>query len=154
LFWIVGLEGDRHWPPLCEAVGHPEWMQDPRFETAKLRQENAEALISALDEIFASKTIEQWRPIFDSTEDFFWSPVQTADEVVNDPQVIAAGGLVGVPDQGSMTTLPATPVDFYGTPCEPRWMAPEHGQHTDEVLRGVGRNDEQIAALREKGAVL
>ena len=32
-FWIVGLEGDRHWPPLARAVGHPEWLDDPRFST-------------------------------------------------------------------------------------------------------------------------
>ena len=34
-FWIVGLEGDRHWPPLCRAVGRPEWLTDPRFDTAR-----------------------------------------------------------------------------------------------------------------------
>ena len=39
-FWIVGLEGDRHWPPLCRAVGRPEWLDDPRFSDARrpLRQ--------------------------------------------------------------------------------------------------------------------
>ena len=33
-FWIVGLEGDRHWPPLARAVGRPEWLDDPRYATA------------------------------------------------------------------------------------------------------------------------
>ena len=33
-FWIVGLEGERHWPPLARVVGHPEWIDDPRFATA------------------------------------------------------------------------------------------------------------------------
>ena len=32
-FWIVGLEAERHWPPLARAVGHPEWLTDPRFAT-------------------------------------------------------------------------------------------------------------------------
>jgi crotonobetainyl-CoA:carnitine CoA-transferase CaiB-like acyl-CoA transferase len=153
-FWIVGLEGDRHWPPLCRAVGHPEWMEDERFATAQARAANAETLISALDEIFATKTIAEWAPIFDATEDFFWSRVQTGDEVVNDPQVIAGGGLVDVPDQGSTIKFPATPVDFHGTPWKVRANAPEHGEHTDEVLREMGRSDEQIAALREEGAVV
>lgn len=153
-FWIVGLEGDRHWPPLCQAVGHPEWTEDPRFDTAKNRQQNAEALITLLDEIFATRTTDEWRPIFDATEDFFWAPVQTGDEVINDPQVLASGGLIDVPDEGSTTRFPATPVDFHGTPWEPRWMAPELGQHTDEVLGELGCNGERIAALREKGAVV
>ena len=153
-FWIVGLEGDRHWPPLCEVVGHPEWQQDPRFETAQARQQNAEELIGALDQIFATKTVAEWTPIFDAAKDFFWAPVQTTDEVVNDPQVLASGGLVDVPDQGSTIKFPATPVDFHGTPWEVRAMAPEHGEHTEEILREIGRSDDQIAALRKKGAVV
>ena len=40
-FWIVGLEGDRHWPPLARCVGHPEWIDDPRFATARDRAVNA-----------------------------------------------------------------------------------------------------------------
>ena len=65
--------------------------------------------------------------------DMWWAPVQSIDEVVADPQVRAAGGLVEVPDGASTTTLPATPVDFSATPWETRHMAPEHGQHTDDV---------------------
>ena len=49
--------------------------------------------------------------------------------------------------------LPATPVDFHGTPGGPRWMAPEPGQHTDEVLKGLGRSADEIAALRAAGAL-
>ncbi len=48
-FWIVGLEGERHWPPLARAVGHPEWLADPRFATPSDRAKNAAALIAALD---------------------------------------------------------------------------------------------------------
>jgi crotonobetainyl-CoA:carnitine CoA-transferase CaiB-like acyl-CoA transferase len=44
-FWLVGLEGDRHWPPLARAVGHPEWTEDPRFATAKDRAKNLEEQI-------------------------------------------------------------------------------------------------------------
>ena len=153
-FWIVGLEGDRHWPPLCRAVGHPEWVEDERFRDARGRAQNAADLIGRLDAIFATKSIDEWRPIFDGTPDFFWSPVQTIDEVLADEQVHACGGLVEVPDGDATTTLPATPCDFHGTPWKPRAMAPEHGEHTDEVLRELGRDDAAIAALREKGAVV
>ena len=43
-FWIVGLEGERHWPPLARAVGHPEWLTDPRFATARDRAVHAAEL--------------------------------------------------------------------------------------------------------------
>lgn len=152
-FWIVGLDGDRHWPPLTRAVGHPEWMGDPRFATAADRAANASELIACLDEIFATRTRDQWGEIFDAEEDLWWAPVQTPDEVVADPQAQACGGLVEVPDGESTTTLPATPVDFEGTPWAPRSMAPEHGQHGDEILRELGRSDAEIEALRKSGAL-
>ena len=53
-FWLVGLEGERHWPPLARVVGHPEWIDDPRFATPAQRAANARALIAHLDAIFAT----------------------------------------------------------------------------------------------------
>jgi len=73
--------------------------------------------------------------------------------VLADPQAHAAGGFVEVPDGEGMTLLPATPVDFEGTPWVPRSMAPEHGEHTDEVLLELGRSGAQIAGLRAKGVL-
>jgi crotonobetainyl-CoA:carnitine CoA-transferase CaiB-like acyl-CoA transferase len=152
-FWIVGLEGDRHWPPLARAVGHPEWIEDPRFASAKARAQNAAVLIALLDEIFATKSREEWGAIFDAEHELWWAPVQSIDEVIADPQVHAAGGLCEVPDGDGTTLLPATPADFDGTPWRPRWMAPARGQHTDEVLRELGRTDGAVAKLRAKGIV-
>jgi crotonobetainyl-CoA:carnitine CoA-transferase CaiB-like acyl-CoA transferase len=152
-FWIVGLEAERHFPPLARAVGHPEWIDDARFENAAARAENARELIAMLDEIFSAKTREEWGEIFDREEDLWWAPVQTTQEVLSDPQVLAAGGLVEVPDGGGTTLLPATPVDFEGTPWEPRAMAPGHGEHSDEILNELGRSADEIAALREQGVV-
>lgn len=152
-FWIVGLEGERHWPPLCRCAGHPEWILDPRFATPLDRATNAATLIAELDAIFATKTRDEWGKIFDAEPDMWWAPVQNTDEVMADPQVHAGGGFVDVPDGPTTTKLPATPVDFGGTPWEPRAMAPAAGEHTDEVLSELGRDAAGIAALREKGVV-
>jgi crotonobetainyl-CoA:carnitine CoA-transferase CaiB-like acyl-CoA transferase len=152
-FWVVGLEAERHWPPLCHAVGRPEWIADPRFATARDRAKHAEALIALLDAEFATKTRAEWAAVFDAIEDMWWAPVQDLDEVIADAQVRAAGGFVEVPDDGATATFPATPADFAGTPFAPRWMAPSRGQHSDEVLRELGKGDAAIAALRASGAV-
>jgi crotonobetainyl-CoA:carnitine CoA-transferase CaiB-like acyl-CoA transferase len=152
-FWLVGLEGQRHWPHLARAVGHPEWIEDPRFADPGSRAANAAELIGMLDEIFATKTREEWGKLFDEQEELWWAPVQTLEEVLADPQVQAAGSFVEVPDGPSTTLLPATPVDFAGTPSKPRCMAPEPGQHSHEVLRELGKSDEEIAALREHGVL-
>ncbi|MGH0031468.1 MAG: CaiB/BaiF CoA transferase family protein [Myxococcota bacterium] len=153
-FWIVGLDGQRHWPPLCRAVGHPEWIDDPRFATPLERAANAASLIADLDAIFATKTRDEWGAIFDAEPDLWWAPVQTTEEVMADPQVHAGGGFVDVPDGPTTTKLPSTPVDFGGTPWEPRAMSPDAGQHTDEVLAELGRDAAAIAALREKGVIV
>jgi crotonobetainyl-CoA:carnitine CoA-transferase CaiB-like acyl-CoA transferase len=152
-FWIVGLEGPRHWPALARAVGHPEWIDDPRFAEARERAANAAELIAMLDEIFATRPREEWGQIFDTEKELWWAPVQTLDEALADPQVHAAGGFVEVPDGVGTTLLPASPVDFGESPCQPRSMAPELGQHSDEILAELGRSAAEIAELRERGVV-
>ncbi len=133
-FWIVGLEGARHWPPLARAIGRPEWLTDPRYDTPQARFANARELIAELDAIFATKPRDEWAAIFAAEPDFFWSPVNTVDDLVADPQFDAAGGLVHVPDEDGTMTMVATPADFHGTPCAPRFRAPHLGEHTHDVL--------------------
>ncbi|AGL35154.1 CoA transferase [Mycobacterium avium] len=136
-FWIVGLEPERHWPTLCRAVGRPEWRDDPRFADARARAANSVALIAALDEIFATRPLDEWAQIFANEPDFFWSPVNSLEDVVADEQFHAAGGIVYVPDGAddqAAVPMVATPADFHGTPWAPRSAAPELGQHTAEVL--------------------
>jgi crotonobetainyl-CoA:carnitine CoA-transferase CaiB-like acyl-CoA transferase len=152
-FWIVGLEGERHWPPLCRAVGHPEWIDDPRFSDPASRAANARTLIAMLDEIFATRSRDEWGAIFDAEEEMWWAPVQNLEEVLADPQVAAAGGLLEVPDGEGTMLLPATPADFEGTPSAPRFPPPGHGEHTDEILAALGRGEAAIAALRARGVV-
>jgi crotonobetainyl-CoA:carnitine CoA-transferase CaiB-like acyl-CoA transferase len=136
-FWIVGLEADRHWPPLCRAVGRAEWLSDPRFADARSRARNAVELVAELDRIFASKPLDEWAEVFASEPDFFWSPINSIEDVVADAQFHAAGGIVDVPqgpDGQVAVPMVATPADFHGTPWAPRSVAPDLGEHTDEVL--------------------
>jgi crotonobetainyl-CoA:carnitine CoA-transferase CaiB-like acyl-CoA transferase len=132
--WIVGLEADRHWPSLCRAVGHPEWLADSRFTTARDRAINSRELIAMLDEIFATKTLAEWAQAFDAEPELFWSPVNSMEDVLGDEQFHAAGGLVDVPDDGGSLPMIATPADFHGTPWAPRSTAPKLGEHTEEIL--------------------
>jgi crotonobetainyl-CoA:carnitine CoA-transferase CaiB-like acyl-CoA transferase len=150
-FWVVGLEGERHWPPLARAVGHPEWLTDERFATPAARFHNATQLIGLLDEAFATKTLEEWEAIFDSEPDFFWAPVQSVDELLIDPQFVAAGGLVDVPSDEGPWTMLATPADFDRHRAAPRFRAPELGEHTHEVLAELGRSEAEIAAIDATG---
>jgi crotonobetainyl-CoA:carnitine CoA-transferase CaiB-like acyl-CoA transferase len=141
-FWVVGLEVERHWPPLARVVGHPEWIDDERFATPIARFRNQRELLALLDEAFATKTLDDWAEVFATEPDFFWSPVQTIDELIQDPQFHAAGGLVEVVDpDGGTTTMINTPVDFAVHASRPRTLAPELGQHTDEILAELADPD-------------
>jgi crotonobetainyl-CoA:carnitine CoA-transferase CaiB-like acyl-CoA transferase len=133
-FWIVGLEAERHWPALCRAIGRTDWLSDPRFSLARARAVNAVELIAELDQIFATKPLDEWAEVFAGEPDFFWSPINTIEDVVADEQFHAAGGLVDVPDGQAAVPMVATPADFHGTPWAPRSTAPGLGQHTDEIL--------------------
>lgn len=137
-FWLVGLEAERHWPALCRAVGRPGWGDDdPRFGDARSRAANAAQLIAELDAIFATRPLDEWAQIFAGEPELFWSPVNALEDVVADEQFHAAGGIIdvpAVPDADGGVAMVATPADFHGTPWAPRWVAPQLGQHTDEVL--------------------
>ena len=137
-FWIVGLEGERHWPPLARAVGHPEWLTDPRFATGRDRAAHAAELVALLDEVFATRDLASWAEVFATEPDFFWAPVNTVDDLLSDAQFVAAGGIVEVPDGTATTPMVAMPADFHGTPGGPRRVAPRLGEHTDEVLAELG----------------
>lgn len=152
-FWLIGQEGARHWPPLARVVGRPEWLEDERFATPVGRRQNAAELIGLLDEIFATKTRDEWAAVFDTEPDMFWAPVNDIDDVIVDEQVAAAGAWVEVPDANGGATRVASPSDFYGTPWAPRGPAPKLGEHTREILAGLGRSDDDVAALLDSGIV-
>ncbi len=135
LFWLIGLEGDRHWPGLLRAIERPELADDERFAGTRARAANARALIELLDEVFATRTRGEWAAIFD-THDVWWAPVNSIAEVIEDPQAVAAGAFVDmVPREGEAPyRAVASPVDFAGwTP--PFRPVPTVGEHTEEILR-------------------
>ena len=153
-FWIVGLEGDRHWPALARAVGHREWSTAARFESARNRAVHAGELIGLLDGVFATRTLEEWATAFADEPELFWSPVNTIDDVIADEQFHAAHSVVDVPDEQGTLPMLATPVDFNGRPPAPRWRAPLLGEHTREVLDELGLDADVAASLVSDGVAV
>ncbi len=138
-FWIVGLEGERHWPALARAVRRAEWLTDPRFATPRDRSVNARELVAELDAVFATRTRDEWAAAFDEEPDLFWAPVNTIDELLEDEQFRASGALVEVPDESGSSYMLASPADFGGSAPVPRWRAPQLGEHTEQILTELHR---------------
>jgi len=153
-FWIVGLEGDRHWPALARAVGHPEWLTDERFATGTARAINARLLIGLLDEIFAARPLDEWAEAFDAEPELFWSRVNAIEDLVADEQFLAAKSVVDVPDEQSSMPMVATPADFDGEPPRPRFRAPHVGEHTRDILAELAVPADEIEALLASGVAV
>jgi crotonobetainyl-CoA:carnitine CoA-transferase CaiB-like acyl-CoA transferase len=152
-FWLLGLQGQRHWPDLLRAIEREEWLTDPRFATMKARRENVGELVALLDEIFAARTLAEWGEAFDRAG-MWWAAVQSTTELIADPQAEAAGAWVDVPvAEGGTARMVATPVDFSETRWAPGGPSPECGQHTEEVLLELGLDWERIGSLKESGAI-
>lgn len=152
-FQLVNLQSDRHWPAFCEVINRPDLQRDPRFVDAAARRENGDTLIAILDETLTTKTRAEWGALFDAAG-VFWAPVQTVEDVINDPQAKANGSFVSVPiSSGETLEMVATPIDFGATPAHTHSGAPELGQHTEEVLLAYGYSWEEMAKLRERGVI-
>jgi crotonobetainyl-CoA:carnitine CoA-transferase CaiB-like acyl-CoA transferase len=149
---LVMLQSDRYWPELMTKVGRPELVDDPRFVDATARAQNRVECIAILDEIFAGRTFVEWKALLNDVEGV-WSPVQTPREVWEDPQVIANGIVQDVTVGDGSLKLVAAPLQFNETPSV-LTRAPDHGEHTDDVLLELGFDMDQILDLKIKGAIL
>ena len=151
-FWLLGLQADRHWPDLVRALERPELLHDARFADIRVRREHAEACVATLDAIFVTQPMAHWIGAFDAAG-MWWAPVQTIGEMLDDPQAHAGGVLTTVAVADGEAAMVASPADFAGTPTATPSMAPEFGQHTEDVLLELGYDWERIGALRDRGAL-
>jgi crotonobetainyl-CoA:carnitine CoA-transferase CaiB-like acyl-CoA transferase len=153
IVYFVVSDTQRH--ALYEAVGHPEWKEDPRFcDTAAMTNpENFQALGALLGEAFSAMSSEEvlTRLI---AGDVPCGPILDADEVLVDPQVIHNGSLVewDHPDAGTIRQ-PVPAARFSSTPASVAASGAHRGQHNGEILAELGRSEEDIAGLRDRGVI-
>ena len=146
--FLVMVETDRYWPPLCRAIGRPELEGDPRFAGAEARAQHAAALVEILDAVFRAHPLAAWEQRL-RDQPIIWAPVRTMEEAVADPQVAAMEYLPTLrhPTAGEFRTV-APPFRLSESEVGPRGPAPELGADTEAVLASAGLPREEIAALR------
>jgi crotonobetainyl-CoA:carnitine CoA-transferase CaiB-like acyl-CoA transferase len=152
--WIMlsMFESQRWWAPLCQALGREELISDPRFADAAARAANAEACGAVLADIFVSAPLDVWRSRF-ATLVAPWEAVADSLEVGRDPQAVANGYITAVEHPlGPTVHVVRAPVTFDGSPPD-LGVAPEFGQHTEEVLLELGRSWSEITELKETGTI-
>jgi crotonobetainyl-CoA:carnitine CoA-transferase CaiB-like acyl-CoA transferase len=149
----VSVMTDEQWRALAACVGHPEWLEDPRFGTPALRDANADARLELIQQALLSRPAAEWLGLLDDAG-VPCAPVLTRREVLAHPQVQANGVLVELDHPGAGRVRQArAAARFEATPNEMRLGAPRLGEHTREVLREAGYADEAIEALLREGVV-
>src|SRR5262249_29885956 len=143
----------RYWPPLCEAIGRPDLIEHPVFGTAEKRAENIAETLAVLDDIFAARTLAEWREIL-GRQPGQWDVLKKMGELRTDPQA-RANGYIQTVDYGDGRKLEmiSAPVQFGRVPARLR-PAPELGADTDAVLTELGMTEEEILEARVEGAVV
>jgi crotonobetainyl-CoA:carnitine CoA-transferase CaiB-like acyl-CoA transferase len=142
---VVGVVGKQR-QRFFEVVGHPELGE--RFPERFYWDEEKAALFPLLDEAFSTADTATWCERL-SAAGLRHAPVRDHAEVIADPDVWANGYLVNVDG----TDVVAAPVRFSATPAQPSAVAPELGQHTEEVLLELGYSWDDIARLQDAGAI-
>ena len=126
---------------------------DPKFSTDEVRYENREEIGRLLDEAFSQKTRAEWQQIFREAK-MRCDPCLTYEEICAHPQLEANDMICSVdhPLHGEVRVL-GLPVKLKKTPGQPQGPSPMLGQHTGEILLGLGYSSQDIAEL-EAGKVI
>ncbi len=133
---------------MCRAMGAPGLATDPEFSTPKARRQNRDKLNAIIDEICATRSSAEWVDVLNAAG-VPCGPIYKMDEVFADPQVkhLKMAAPIEHPTLGHQEVVNQA-MTLSRTPSSIRTPTPEHGQHTDEVLRGLGYDDKAIAKLR------
>jgi crotonobetainyl-CoA:carnitine CoA-transferase CaiB-like acyl-CoA transferase len=148
--WIMGTNNpeEKFWDRFCDVTGRPELKEDSRYRDTATRVENAAELVAEYDQLFLTKTRDEWIHLF-RDNGFFFAPVQRMEEVIEDRQARDNHYVVDFdhPFLGRKA-IPGYPVTFSAVRAGTRTASPGLGEHTDIIMKEIGYGEEDIQALK------
>ena len=150
IFFCQPISWGKYWGRFTEMIGKgAEWGEFKNVVPALNVEVHEE-----IEAIMATKTLQEWTDLSAAAELTF-APVATLPEYVASEQAQAAGAVATLdhPLYPDGLKIPNTPFGIPGEDVTPRGPAPEPGEHTVEVLKGVGYSDDELAAFEASGVV-
>jgi formyl-CoA transferase len=149
----IASAGQEMFTRFCKAAGLDSLLDDPQFSAAKARSKNRDKLNAIMEEVTATKSSAEWIDILNRAG-VPCGPIYTIDQTFADPQVKHLGIAQPVehPSLGKID-LVGQAVTLSRTPSKLRTATPERGEHTDEVLRGLGYDQATIERFHQQGVV-
>jgi formyl-CoA transferase len=152
-FINVAAAGSAIWKRLCDAIGRPDLMSDPRFASAQGRATHRTALADEINAVLASRPSLEWVESLNAAG-VPCGPIHAMDEVFADAQVRHLNAAVAVehPTLGTLSILNQA-IKLSRTPGAVVTATPERGEHSDEILGELGLSAAEVAGLRESGVI-
>lgn len=150
---MIGGGNDNLFRHVCDALGRPEWKTDDRFLTNALRVKHRDILVPAITEITKTKTTPEWLEVFEG-KPFPYASVNDIQTTLAHPHVLARNMVVEVdhPECGPIKMV-NSPVKYSESQPTIRSAPPTLGQHTDEVVSGLGYSAAEIEAFKNGGVI-
>ena len=150
---MIGAANQANWERLCRAIGRDELLDDRRYADNAARRHNQADLVATLEETFSKHDSEHWLRVLDDAG-VPNGPINNMRDVYDDPQVAARGMMEEMEHPvAGVTKHIGIPLKLSATPGSIRKPSPTLGQHTDEVLAEHGFGSDEVADLRNAGAV-
>jgi crotonobetainyl-CoA:carnitine CoA-transferase CaiB-like acyl-CoA transferase len=152
-FMLAAAPNEGAWQRFCDALEWPELAKDPRFQGNTSRVEQRDVLIPLLEERFGRNPVAYWVARFEARS-VACSPLQTVDQVMTHPQVLANAMRVRARNaDGTVQDLVGTPFKLADGGGVAETAAPKLGAETEAILGDtLGMSAAEITALRESGA--
>lgn len=149
----LSVGNDGQFQTFCNAVGQDAWADDARFARNRDRVENRAACDAMISELLKTDDTAAWLDKLQSAG-VSCAPINTVDQALTAEHTIARGLVTkAVHSVEGEIDLPGIPFRFSDTAAAVRRAPPTLGEHTDEVLGEIGKSAEDIARLRERGAI-
>jgi formyl-CoA transferase len=149
----IAVAGQKIWERFCHALGTPEFITRPEYETGANRSKNRDALNTEIEQRTVKRPSAEWVDRFNKAG-VPSGPIYSIDQVFGDEQVRHLGMAQPVKTKNKTNlTLVGQPFSLSRTPSKLVAVPPALGQHTPAVLKEFGFTAKQIAALRQADVI-